>query len=96
MLLKPLLAVSTVVAALFAAAAPGNAMTPLRPLTTETMATPAAFVCGRDDRGWHYMRGDRRYNCRPRRPFGLFWTWRDEGGRSGWYHRRDRIWYGVR
>jgi hypothetical protein len=43
--------------------------------------------------GWHYVnRAGNRVACRPSRPSGLFWTWRSEGDRSGWYHRRDRRW----
>ena len=32
------------------------------------MTTAAAFDCRRDDRGWHYKRGERRVTCRPARP----------------------------
>ena len=32
------------------------------------VTTVATFDCRRDDRGWHYMRGDRRLTCRPARP----------------------------
>ena len=28
----------------------------------------ATYVCTRDDRGWHYMRGERRVTCRPVAP----------------------------
>ena len=52
--------------------------------------------CELGARGWHFhnRRGD-RIECRPPRPPGsvIFWTWRTEGSRSGWYHRRDRRWH---
>jgi hypothetical protein len=50
----------------------------------------ATFVCVRDDRGWHYMRGHRRVTCRPVRPRGAFWAWHCEGPRCGWWHRHER------
>jgi hypothetical protein len=53
----------------------------------------ATYVCTRDDRGWHYMRGERRVTCRPVRPKGAFWGWRCEGPRCGWWHRNDRRWH---
>jgi hypothetical protein len=44
-------------------------------------------------RGWHYQTPrEGRVECRPRRPSGLYWSWREEGGRRGWYHGRDRRW----
>ena len=56
---------------------------------TETITTTVAtFVCTRDERGWHYMRGDRRVTCRPARPEGRFWGWHCEGPRCGWWHRK--------
>ena len=53
----------------------------------------AGYSCSRDDRGWRYYRGDRRIDCRPSRPFGLYWSWRDLDGRNGWWHRRDNRWH---
>jgi hypothetical protein len=51
-------------------------------------------VCERSARGWHYHNRSGGYvSCRPRRPGLLYWTWRNEGGRSGWWHRRDRRWH---
>ena len=52
----------------------------------------ATFVCIRDDRGWHYMRGERRVTCRPVRPKGAFWNWHCEGPRCGWWHPKERRW----
>ena len=51
-------------------------------------------ACELGQRGWHYHngRGD-RIDCRPRRPGLLYWTWRTEGGRSGWYHTREHRWH---
>jgi hypothetical protein len=53
----------------------------------------ATFVCVRDDRGWHYMRGERRVSCRPVRPRGVAWGWHCEGPRCGWWHRHERRFY---
>jgi hypothetical protein len=47
----------------------------------------------RDERGWHYMNGQRRVICRPARPRGNFWNWRCEGPRCGWWHRNERRWF---
>jgi hypothetical protein len=64
------------------------------PLSGDQLVTPAAtFVCTRDDRGWHYMRGQRRVTCRPVRPRGAAWGWRCEGPRCGWWHRNNRRWH---
>jgi hypothetical protein len=44
-------------------------------------------------RGWHYNTPrDGRVDCRPRRPIGFGWGWREEGGRRGWYQERNRRW----
>ena len=58
----------------------------------------ATYVCARDDRGWHYMRGDRRTTCRPARPSegARFYGWRCEGPRCGWWHRNERRWHDDR
>ncbi|HRK19780.1 MAG TPA: hypothetical protein PK970_12535 [Hyphomicrobiaceae bacterium] len=52
--------------------------------------------CQLGQAGWHYhvYRYGRlhRVACRPSRPSGAYWMWRSEGGRSGWYHNRDRRW----
>jgi hypothetical protein len=53
----------------------------------------ATYVCARDDRGWHYMRGSRRITCRPARPRGAFWGWHCEGPRCGWWHRNEHRWH---
>ena len=44
--------------------------------------------------GWHRtpVPGVNRW-CRPGRPSGIWWTWRKDGGREGWWHRRERRWY---
>lgn len=52
----------------------------------------ATFVCRRDDRGWHYLRGKRRVTCRPARPRGMGWGWHCEGRRCGWWHGKDHRW----
>jgi hypothetical protein len=50
-------------------------------------------TCQLGQRGWHYHNrfGD-RIVCSPR-PRGVFYTWRNEGSRYGWYHRGYRRWY---
>jgi hypothetical protein len=55
----------------------------------------ARHNCIRDDRGWHYMRGERRTVCRPDRPRAdvKFYGWRCEGPRCGWWHKRDKRWH---
>jgi hypothetical protein len=52
--------------------------------------------CRRDDRGWHYMRGERRTTCRPARPregAASFWGWKCDGPRCGWWHQKERRWH---
>ena len=50
--------------------------------------------CERGVRGWHYNTPrDGRVDCRPRRPIGFGWGWREEGGRRGWYQERNRRWH---
>jgi hypothetical protein len=49
--------------------------------------------CSLGQRGWHYhSRRGERIECSPR-PRGVFYSWRTEGNRSGWYHRGYRRWY---
>ena len=66
-------------------------------LATENLTTTVATnECRRDDRGWHYMRGERRTTCRPARPSegnARLWGWKCEGLRCGWWHQRDRRWH---
>jgi hypothetical protein len=59
----------------------------------ETVQYAYSRVCTYGPRGW-FVRNYRGeiISCRPRRPIGFGWDWREEGGRSGWYHRRDRRW----
>jgi hypothetical protein len=81
-------------AALASSAGAAPAMNNGQAVLDESLLTPVArYVCTRDDRGWHYMRGDRRIVCRPARPRGSYWIWRSEGGRTGWWHRRENRWY---
>jgi hypothetical protein len=72
------------------------------PLSPQTPAADSGWVtrvarfnCIRDDRGWHYMRGERRTVCRPDRPRAdvKFYGWRCEGPRCGWWHKRDKRWH---
>jgi hypothetical protein len=49
--------------------------------------------CGWVNNGWFYSRNGSFVACRPRRPVGFGWGWRDEGGRSGWYHSNRRAWH---
>lgn len=49
--------------------------------------------CQLGPRGWHFhTRSGDRLACNPR-PSGVFWIWRSEGGRHGWYHRGHRRWH---
>jgi hypothetical protein len=50
-------------------------------------------VCNEGPLGW-MLRNHRGQliACRPHRLNDFGWSWREEGGRSGWYHHRDRIW----
>ena len=50
-------------------------------------------ACERGANGWHRhnWRGV-RLDCRPPRPGLRYWIWRSEGGRTGWWHSRDRRW----
>lgn len=44
--------------------------------------------------GWHRSpRRGVRVTCRPFRPRGAFWIWRDEGPRHGWYHSKEKRWH---
>jgi hypothetical protein len=52
------------------------------------------YTCASGPRGWFYRnRRGELISCRPRRPLGFGWSWYTEGGRSGWYHGRDRRWH---
>lgn len=74
-----------------ASAAPLGARSPVE--DQALISKVATYVCTRDDRGWHYMRGNRRMVCRPARPRGAFWGWKCEGPRCGWWHRNERRWH---
>ncbi|MEQ1648561.1 MAG: hypothetical protein ABL898_08255 [Hyphomicrobiaceae bacterium] len=51
------------------------------------------WTCQSGPAGWHKSyRNGARVACRAPRPSGIWWTWRTDGGRSGWYHRRERRW----
>ena len=45
------------------------------------------------NKGWRYRDGERYVDCRPRRPLGFGWIWRNEGERFGWYNNRRNNWY---
>jgi hypothetical protein len=61
------------------------------------VVSPAHYVytrvCSYGPRGW-FLRNHRNQiiACRPHRPNGFGWTWREDGGRSGWYDSQDRRW----
>jgi hypothetical protein len=48
---------------------------------------------------WHRHGWKGRVECgppvrvRPARPHGEFWIWREEGGRSGWWHSKEKHWH---
>ena len=87
------LLVGACISATVAAAAPIGGAAGGRPNEQGLVTKAATYVCTRDDRGWHYMRGERRVTCRPVRPRGALWGWRCEGPRCGWWHRNDRRWH---
>lgn len=66
-------------------------------LTAENSITPVAtYHCRRHDRGWHYLRGERRVTCRSARPREggtNLWGWKCEGPRCGWWHQKERHWH---
>lgn len=87
-----LLCLAGAAASLMALSGTANALTALQPVAGEpAMIQIADRHCDRDDRGWHTMRGDHRMSCRPSRP-SRDWIWHIEGGRSGWWHRREHRW----
>ena len=59
---------------------------------TDSFTTVAGRECMRDEKGWHYMDGKRRHDCRPPQPKGKDWGWRCEGGRCGWWHGKEKRW----
>jgi hypothetical protein len=67
-----------------------------RPANESLTTSVAVSECRRDERGWHYMRGERRETCRPERPSegGVrVWGWRCEGPRCGWWHQHEHRWH---
>ena len=51
-------------------------------------------TCERGPAGWHRSpRKGVRIECRPRRPSGLYWSWRKTGPNWGWYHTREKRWH---
>jgi hypothetical protein len=80
---------------MLAAACGSAAASPLsadKPSAESAITRIATYVCIRDDRGWHYMRGERRTTCKPVRPSGKDWGWKCEGPRCGWWHRGEKRW----
>jgi hypothetical protein len=91
--MKLILAAPIVLACAFSAPAVSAMGLPGKTQGTENLVTQtAAYVCVRDDRGWHYFRGRNRVVCRPVRPRGAYWGWRCEGKRCGWWQSRERRW----
>ena len=85
-----LLAVSTASAAPLGGVAGGGAVADTS-LVEKVHDFHRACVLG--PRGWHYhSRLYGRVVCRPPIP-GRYWIWRSEGGRTGWWHPRERRWY---
>jgi hypothetical protein len=90
--MKSIVALVSAGAALAAFAVPANAFSPGRINAPTGLTSSIAVVCVRDTTGWHYMRGTRRVVCRPVKPKGAHWAWHTEGGRSGWWHSKNRRW----
>jgi hypothetical protein len=65
----------------------------VEPIHEKPMHSGYTRVCNYGPRGW-MLRNHRGQLivCQPHRSTDFGWTWREEGGRSGWYHSRDRIW----
>lgn len=63
------------------------------PVHGKPMHSGYTRVCNYGPRGW-MLRNHRGQLivCRPYGSTDFGWTWREEGGRSGWYHSRDRVW----
>lgn len=83
-----------------AQAAPAGPVTN-RPALESQLTPVASYNCRRDYRGWHFLRGNRRFACQPHRSRDRYIrSW----GRSciGWgcggqrhqprYHRRNNRW----
>lgn len=89
---------SVLLAASAASAAPlgaiGNTAVPADSgLVQQVHAGNVHRACELGQGGWHYHSRYRgRIDCRPARPGIRYWIWRSEGGRSDWYHSRDRRW----
>ena len=91
---RPFYAFAIAAAAAVGGISAASALPAARPAAQERIVSDiATFPCVRDERGWHHMRGDRRVSCRPARPHGREWNWHNDGGRYGWWHRRDRRWH---
>jgi hypothetical protein len=103
--MKKMIATAAGVAATVLLAAGSASAAPLGNIAIDTADVGGSAVqlihngnhasCQLGQRGWHFNdRRGNRIDCRPPRPRGdyIYWNWRTEGGRSGWYHRRDRRW----
>jgi hypothetical protein len=91
--MKSLVAGSLLILAASSASAAAGPLSAGRPSEENLITRIATYVCIRDDRGWHYMRGERRMTCKPVRPSGRDWGWRCEGPRCGWWHRGEKRWH---
>jgi hypothetical protein len=60
------------------------------------LAEQARSDCRWVDNKWTYQRGDKRLVCRPDRPSGRGWNWRNEGERTGWYNPARKMWHNWR
>lgn len=91
--MRPILITGAAAILCVALTASANAITIAHPAIDSADVTQVARRdCLRDDRGWHYMRGEHRVSCRPSRPPGREWGWHIEGDRSGWWHLREHRW----
>lgn len=90
--MKSIIALVSAGAAFAAFASQAHAFTSARIDAPESIHSSIAVVCTRDPQGWFYMRGNHRVSCRPVRPSGSAWVWHTEGGRSGWWHRKEHRW----
>jgi hypothetical protein len=60
--------------------------------SSEFVTKVASRNCLRDEKGWHYMDGSKRHDCKPDRPSGKDWAWRCDGPRCGWWHAKEKRW----
>lgn len=90
------LAAGTALSAATASAAPGSALGGIKANADSNLQLVHGRHqhCERGRAGWHRSPRDGvRIECRPRRPSGMYWSWRKNGPDWGWYDTRRRRWH---